>query len=219
MSITIRRALAGLTVVASATWGVALAPGTASAAVAGSPDFAGFCNNIHQTSAVYTAAPQNPYDANSWQCTNPPGNFTDPIDVNAVCRWQYGGNAYGFTSNPGWADSWQCVRGAPPGGSQAGNWIGTWQGLISGNGWQVPATLTLSNDDPITGRIEVPAYRCGADWTQTQRTSDTERVVHAHVTPPTPKCVDNDWNVTISSDSLEGKDLTDDSRGITFTRS
>lgn len=87
-----------------------LAPATASAAVLGNPDFRGFCNFKHRTSLLFNAGPIDLFNAYTWRCTLPPGIPVDDIDVNAACRWKYGGNAYGFTTNPGWAHSWQCRR-------------------------------------------------------------------------------------------------------------
>lgn len=87
-----------------------LAPATASAAVLGGPDFRGYCNYKHRTNVLYSAGPLNLFSAYSWRCTLPPGIPTDDIDVNAACRWKYGKGAYGFTTNPGWAHSWQCRR-------------------------------------------------------------------------------------------------------------
>lgn len=87
-----------------------LAPATAAAAVLGGPDFRGYCNYKHRTNVLYSAGPLNLFSAYSWRCTLPPGIPTDDIDVNAACRWKYGKGAYGFTTNPGWAHSWQCRR-------------------------------------------------------------------------------------------------------------
>lgn len=95
------------------TVGVATAvlnPATASAAVLGSPNLAGYCNKMHRTNVLFSAGPLNLFDAYSWRCTLPPGVPVDGIDVNAACRWQHGANAYVFTTNPKWAHSWQCRR-------------------------------------------------------------------------------------------------------------
>jgi hypothetical protein len=110
MHTTFTRSLS--TTVAALILGAAalLTPATASAAVLGGPDFGGYCNYKHRTNVLYSAGPLNLFSAYSWRCTLPPGIPTDDIDVNAACRWKYGNGAYGYTTNPGWAHSWQCRR-------------------------------------------------------------------------------------------------------------
>lgn len=80
-----------------------LMPAAASAAVLGSPNLGGYCNFKHRTNVLFSAGPLNLFSAYSWRCTLPSAIPVDGIDVNAACRLQYGGGAYGFTTNPGWA--------------------------------------------------------------------------------------------------------------------
>jgi hypothetical protein len=78
---------------------------------------------------------------------------------------------------------------ADPAAKFATNWNGTWR---SGGGGGA-ATVHLDSADPIVGNINIPGV-CTASWSETQRISATNRLVHAHVT--SGPCVDNTWNVT-----------------------
>lgn len=100
----------GLAVAIAAVFSAMLTPATASAAVLGPPDFARWCNWKNGTNVLYSAGPLNLWDAYSWRCTLPPGIPTIGIDANSACTLKYGRGATAFTTNPGWAHSWQCRR-------------------------------------------------------------------------------------------------------------
>lgn len=81
----------------------------------------------------------------------------------------------------------------------AATWAGTWH---SGGG-QGPAFVTLYDAYPIRGEIDIPG-KCHATWTETGGTSDSSRIVAAHVT--SGSCVDNVWNLTITPTAMTGVD-------------
>jgi surface antigen len=94
---------------------------------------------------------------------------------------------------------------------------GVYVGTIGGGANRVPATLTLTNSDPITGTIDLPGI-CTATWTESQRLSDFTRMVNAHVTSGTEKCRDNQWAVTINMGQINGVDSNRAGYTVSLTR-
>jgi hypothetical protein len=210
MSIAVRRVVSVVVVVASAGFGTFLVPATASARVLGDPDFAGYCRSLHGGNDLYGAGPTNPGDPNSWKCNNLIDPFAlvgaENVDANAACQWRYGANATATNSGNPW--SWQCVDNpsTQPGGNDNPTALAaaTWNGSWTGGNARTPASLTLNSTDPIRGTINVGDGFCTADWTEVQRNSDTSRLVNAHVT--SGPCTDNQWNVTITPNSITATD-------------
>jgi hypothetical protein len=93
----------------------------------------------------------------------------------------------------------------------ATSWIGTWTYA----GYTYPADLQLSNADPISGEIYIPGW-CDATWSEVQRTSETSRLVRAHVI--LGNCHDNQWNVTVQlPNSITGSDTVHPTTTFEFT--
>ncbi|MGO9157648.1 serine/threonine-protein kinase [Mycobacterium sp.] len=95
------------------------------------------------------------------------------------------------------------------------SWSGTWTYA----GQQYPADLQLFDADPISGEIHISGW-CDASWTEVQRTSETLRLVDAHITAEvaTGRCHDNQWNVTLLLPyRIIGTDPTDPSTTFEFT--
>jgi hypothetical protein len=223
VKVAVRRQAVGVAVIAvSVGFGVFLVPGTASAKVLGDPDFAGYCRWLHGGNDLYGAGPGDPGNPNSWKCNNlidPLALFTEDVDATTACQWKYGANASATNSGNPW--SWQCedtlteqsAENTTPAAVTASTWHGSWTG---GNG-RTPADLSLSSIDPIRGSINVGDGYCTADWTEVQRNSDTSRVVNAHVT--SGPCIDNTWNVTITSNSIAATDPAHPQGTFTASRS
>ncbi|MGA5541363.1 hypothetical protein ACPCIR_05875 [Mycobacterium sp. NPDC051198] len=57
-----------------------------------------------------SGSPDNPWNAYTWKCRVAGYYRTVGIDMNAICRKYYGGNAWARSNNPGWAWSWECWR-------------------------------------------------------------------------------------------------------------
>ena len=92
-----------------------------------------------------------------------------------------------------------------------------WSGSWSSRGVQYPATLWLTNTDPIAGIIDIPGI-CSASWIEAVRNSATSRLVDAHVT--SGGCFDNQWNLTVLiPTSIIGTDTTDPGTTVHFTPS
>jgi hypothetical protein len=93
----------------------------------------------------------------------------------------------------------------------ATSWSGTWTYA----GYTYPADLQLFNTDPISGEIHIPGW-CDATWSEVQRTSETSRLVRAHVI--SGNCHDNRWNVTVLlPNSITGTDTVDLTTTFEFT--
>jgi hypothetical protein len=202
----------------ASTTGIALAlgaVGTTTVAQAdnlGSPDLNGYCRSLHGGNDLYAAGPMDLFDANSWKCVVPPGVPTDSVDVNAACHWQHGPSAMAVTNDPKAARSWSCqMANAPAGAPQTMTWSGTW---FAGNITR-QANLNLTSLDPISGIIDIPGL-CTANWSESQRISDTQRVVNANVI--SGPCTNNRWNVTIAGNSLVGSDTAGRPGGFNLTR-
>jgi hypothetical protein len=101
-----------------------------------------------------------------------------------------------------------------------GGWTGNWKGRITGARLDLLCTLRVTNDNPITGHIDVgtASQGCSADWSEAQRISDTNRLVNATITTGKDRCVDNQWNVTLQGDLITGTDPTDSSRLLHLRR-
>jgi hypothetical protein len=76
-------------------------------------------------------------------------------------------------------------------------WSGTW----TSGGTSVPADLTLSSVDPLTGTLVLQGL-CTAAWTEIRPNPDGSRLVQAHITSGGGGLNDNYWNVTISANRL-----------------
>ena len=81
----------------------------------------------------------------------------------------------------------------------------------------MPATLTLTNSDPIAGTVDLPGI-CAATWTESRRLSDTSRIVQAHVTSGGSRCQDNQWAVTINVGQIDGVDTSHSNYTVSLTR-
>jgi len=90
-------------------------------------------------------------------------------------------------------------------------WIGTWTYA----GYTYPADLQLFDTDPISGEIHIPGW-CDATWSEVQQTSETSRLVRAHVI--SGNCHDNQWNVTVQlPNSITGTDTVHPTTTFEFT--
>jgi len=70
-----------------------------------------WCESQMQVGTILgSASPDNPWNAYTWKCRVAGYYRTAGIDMNAVCRANYGGGAWARTNNPGWAWSWECWR-------------------------------------------------------------------------------------------------------------
>lgn len=94
---------------------------------------------------------------------------------------------------------------------------GTFGGTIGGPLIRMPATLTLTSSNPITGTIDLPGI-CDATWTESRRTSDSSRIVQAHVTSSGGKCQDNQWAITIDANQINGVDTSHSNYTVSLTR-
>jgi hypothetical protein len=104
---------------------------------------------------------------------------------------------------------------APLAGADPANFAADWNGSWHSGGAGGPATVHLVSADPIVGTINIPG-QCAASWTETQRISATNRLVHAHVT--SGPCGDNTWNVTFQpTSSLTGIDNVNPGTTFSFT--
>jgi hypothetical protein len=90
-------------------------------------------------------------------------------------------------------------------------WSGTWYAGTHSN----QANLNLTSLDPISGILDLPGL-CSASWSESQRISDTQRVVNANVI--SGPCTNNRWNVTITPTSLVGSDANGLPGGFNLTR-
>ena len=84
---------------------------------------------------------------------------------------------------------------------------GVYVGTMGGGIRRVPAALTLTNSDPITGTIDLSGV-CIATWSESQRLSDYTRLVNAHVTSGGDRCQDNQWAITINAGQINGSDTS-----------
>jgi hypothetical protein len=95
-------------------------------------------------------------------------------------------------------------------GRVATSWSGTW----TYRGHSYFADLQLFNTDPISATIHIPGW-CDATWSEVQRSSETSRLVRAHVI--SGNCHDNQWNVTVLlPNSITGTDTINPSTMFEF---
>lgn len=210
---TTRRCAAGITSAALAIGAAVAMPPTAKADNVGAPDLNGYCRSLHGGNDLYAAGPMDLFNANSWKCVVPPGIPTEDVSVDAACKWQFGPDASAVTSDPKAARSWSCQTGnsLPAGPPQTMTWSGSW---YPGNHTN-QANLNLTSLDPISGIIDLPGL-CSAYWSESQRISATQRVVHASVIGG--PCTDNSWNVTIAGNTIIGADTLGRPGGVNLTR-
>ncbi|WP_157681304.1 hypothetical protein [Mycobacterium sp. JS623] len=99
----------------------------------------------------------------------------------------------------------------------AGSWTGTW----TVRGTESAATLSLASISPFIGDITIPGM-CAVHWTETERRSDTSRLVTADVTSgpvSSGPCRYIDWDVSIERDSITATDSADPSAKFSFAPS
>ena len=59
---------------------------------------------------------------------------------------------------------------------------------------------------------------CSATWTESQRLSDNNRIVDAHVTSGTDRCLDNQWAMTINPGQINGVDTSHGDYTVSLSR-
>ncbi len=83
-----------------------LAPLAAAAAVLGGVDLQAYCRSRYPRGGVVLLGRR---DAYSWKCRSGSERFY-PINMDQVCRAQYGRGTYAQTRNPSNPYSWRCYR-------------------------------------------------------------------------------------------------------------
>lgn len=99
---------------------------------------------------------------------------------------------------------------APTSSALVGSWSGTWQSV----GMTKDARLGVVSDKPFLATIDVPGS-CGATWKENSRTGSTVKVT-ATVTYGT--CADNEWDLTITDQSITALDPNDPQTRAQFRR-
>lgn len=126
-----RRLLVAMALVFASIAGVVGVSGSPAAAADRGADFTGYCKARYSTPGVSVSAWHawaGSWTAVTWRCRqtslfpNPAVNFASifrpvrgvtysvdhQIDVNHLCRWQYGSNSYAKLIGQSWSD-WRCV--------------------------------------------------------------------------------------------------------------
>ncbi|QTI68377.1 hypothetical protein [Gordonia polyisoprenivorans] len=99
----------------------------------------------------------------------------------------------------------------PTSSALSGAWTGTWTSV----GETKSAQLGVVTDKPFLATIDIPG-RCGATWKETSRDA-THVVVTATVTYG--QCSDNEWQLTVSDQSISAVDTSDPETRAQFRRS